>query len=87
MDVLKKIFPLSFQKAGSVGDLIIGILLYLVVGIVAGALIWLATMLTGWIPVVGALVAWLVGIIAAIIDIYVVAGIVVLVLAFLKLLK
>lgn len=87
MDVLKKIFPLSFQKAGSVGDLIIGILLYLVVGIVAGALIWLATMLTGWIPVVGALVAWLVGIIAAIIDIYVVAGIVVLVLAFLKILK
>ena len=87
MDVLKKILPLSLQKAGSVGDLIIGILLYLVVGIVAGALIWLATMLTGWIPVVGALVAWLVGIIAAIIDIYVVAGIVVLVLAFLKILK
>ena len=87
MDVLKKIFPISFQKAGSVSDLVIGILLHLVVGIAAGALIWLATMLTGWIPVVGSVIGWLVGIVAALVDVYVVAGIVIELLVFFKILK
>ena len=87
MDILKKAFPLSFKKTKGVGELIINILIYLLVGIAAGALIWLASMLTGWIPVVGALIGWLVGIIGALVDVYVVVGIVISILVFLKVLK
>ena len=87
MDILKKVFPFSFKKTKGVGDLIINILIYLLVGIAAGALIWLASMLTGWIPVVGALIGWLVGIIGALVDVYVLAGIVISILVFLKVLK
>ena len=87
MDVLKKVFPFSFKNTKTVSDLIIGILIYLVAGIVAGAIIWLATMLTGWIPGVGPLIGWLIGIIATLAEIYVIAGIVLLILAFLKIIK
>lgn len=87
METLKKFFPLSFKYAKDVANLIIGIIVYLIVGVAASALIWLATAIVGWIPVVGALVGWACGIIGALVDIYVVAGIVILVLAFLKIVK
>ena len=87
METLKKFFPLSFKRLDSVGSLIVGILLYLVVGIVAGALIWLATFLTIWIPLVGGLVGWVLGIAGALVDIYVLAGIVIQILAYCKVLK
>ena len=84
METLKKFFPLSFKYAKDVANLIIGIIVYLIIGVAASALIFLATAIVGWIPLVGALVAWACGIIGALVDIYVVAGIVILVLAFLK---
>ena len=87
METLKKFFPLSFKRLDSVGSLIVGILLYLVVGIVASALIWLATFLTIWIPLVGVLVGWVLGIAGALVDIYVLAGIVIQILAYCKVLK
>ncbi len=87
MEMLQKIFPLSFKKAGSVADLIIGIILYVIIGALAGALIALAGLLTVWIPLVGLLIGWVLGIISTIVEIWVVAGIVILVLAFLKVLK
>ena len=87
MDILKKIFPLSFNKADSTSNLVIGIIIYLVIGIVAGAVIGLAGLITGWIPLVGALVGWVLRIVGAIVELYVVGGIVVLVLAFLKVLN
>ena len=37
MDILKKLFPLSFKMTGSVANLIIGTIIYLVVGIIVGA--------------------------------------------------
>ena len=87
MDKLQKIFPISFKRAGSVADLVIGIILYLIIGALAGALIALAALITVWIPIVGLLIAWLLGIVSSIIEIWVFAGIVILVLAFLKVIK
>lgn len=87
MDALKKWFPLSFQKSGSIGDLIVGIIIYLVVGVIAGLAIGFAGVLTGWIPLLGDVIAWVLRVVAALVDIYVVAGIVIQVLAFLKILK
>ena len=49
MDILKKVFPLSFKYVGEVAQLVIGILIYLVAGIVAGAVIGLLAQ----IPVLG----------------------------------
>lgn len=87
MDSLKKLFPLSFQRTDSAGNLILGILLYLVIGILAGALIWLATALVSWIPVLGAVLGWALGVVSALIELYVLAGIVIQILVFCKVLK
>jgi hypothetical protein len=84
MDALKKLFPLSWKYAKDVSNLIIGVIVYLVVGLIAGAVIWLATAIISVIPLIGGLVAWVLGIIGGLVDIYVIAGIVVLVLAYLK---
>lgn len=87
MSLLKKWFPISFSRSKSVVDMIIGIILYILIGIVAGLLIWVATLLTGWIPAVGGIIAWLLGIVSTIVEVWVVAGIIVLILAFFKILK
>ena len=39
MDALKKFFPLSFSKAGSTNDLVVGIIIYVVIGLVAGVVV------------------------------------------------
>ena len=87
MDALKKIFPLSFKRTDTAGNLIIGILLYIVVAIVAGALITLATLIGGWIPVVGAILAWALGVVGSLIGVYTLAGIIIQILVFAKVLK
>lgn len=87
MATLKKLFPLSFKRTDSVANLIIGILIYLVVGIVAGAAIYLATMIGGWIPVVGPILGWALGVICTVIDVYVLAGIIIQILVFAKVIK
>ena len=86
METLKKIFPLSFKYTKDVASLIIGILVYLVVGIIAGAVIWVAGLLTG-IPVLGALLAIVLRVIGSLVDVYVIAGIVIQVLVFVKVIK
>lgn len=87
MDVLKKIFPLSFKYTKDASNLVIGILIYLIAGLIIGALIVLATMLVGWIPAVGAVIGWILGTISGLLGLYVLAGIVILILAFTKVLK
>ena len=79
METLKKIFPLSFKFLDSVANLIIGALVYLVVGVIASVAIGLLA----FIPIVGVIV----GICGALIDLYVLAGIVILFLAYFKVLK
>ena len=87
METLKKLFPLSFKRVDEIGNLILGILIYLVVGIIAGALIWLSTALVGWIPVVGAIIGWALGVVSSLVGLYVLAGIVIQVLVFAKVIK
>ncbi len=87
METLKKLFPLSFKRVDEIGNLILGILIYLVVGIIAGALIWLSTALVGWIPFVGAIIGWALGVVSSLIGLYVLAGIVIQVLVFAKVIK
>ena len=87
MDTLKKFFPISFKYTSDGAQLAIGIIIYLVAGIIAGALIAISTFLTGWIPAIGALIGWVLGIVSSLIGVYVIAGIVIQVLVFCKVLK
>ena len=66
---------------------VIGIIIYVVAAILAGVLIWLATALTGWIPAVGTIIGWLLGIVSTLVGLYALAGIVIEVLVFAKVLK
>lgn len=79
MNLLKTIFPISFRFADSVVNLIIGILIYLVVGAIAGAVIGFLAAL----PLIG----WIFGLVGSLIGIYGLAGIVIEVLVFVKILK
>ena len=65
MDTLKKFFPLSFKYSNSSANLVIGIILYLVIGIVSGALAGLATVVTVLIPFVGLIIAWVLGLLVS----------------------
>ena len=79
MDALKKLFPYSFTKKKSLGDLIVNIIVYLLVGIVGAALIGLL----GNIKLIGfalKIVGWL-------IDLYVLVGIILSVLHYMKAIK
>ena len=78
MDFLKKIFPHAF-KVDSVANLVVTILIYLVIGLVAG----FAIALLAKLPLVGALI----GLLGGAVDLYVVAGIVLSALVFAKVLK
>ena len=84
MDALKKIFPLSFKKAGSTNDLIVGIIIYVVVSVVAGLVIGFAGLLTGWIPLLGTVIGWVLRAVGSVVGLYCLIGIVLLVLKFLK---
>ena len=87
MDALKKIFPLSFKYDKDIGSLIIGIIIYLVLGVIAGAIITLATFLTAWIPVVGGILGIVLGLLSSLFGLWNFVGIIVLILAFCKILK
>lgn len=79
MDKLKLLFPISFKYADSVANLIIGILIYVVGSAIAGVILgWLSIL-----PIVG-LIFSLVG---SVLGIYCLAGIVIEVLLFAKVLK
>ena len=79
MDMLKKLFPLSFKYVDSVSNLVIGILVYLIAGFLIGALIRILAK----IPVLGLIF----GIAGGLVDIYCLAGIVIQVLVYIKVLK
>ena len=83
MDLLKKLFPISWKYKSEAKDLVIGIIIYLVAGIIGGVLLGVAGLFTG-IPVLGAILGILLRAIGALLDIYVVAGIVIEVLLFAK---
>lgn len=72
MDILKKLFPLSFKEKNGVGGLIVNIIIHLVADLVAGLII-------GLIPILGLL--------GGLIGLYFTVGIVLSVLDYLKILK
>ena len=78
MNILKKLFPFSFG-ASSVADLIIKVLVHLAVGIVVGFLIGILAKI------------WLIGTIfsvaGSLIDLYILAGVVILFLDYFKILR
>ena len=86
MDTLKKIFPRAF-KTDSIGALVVNIIVFVVIGAIASAVIWLATAIGGWIPFLGDLIAWLLGIVGSLVGLYVFVAIVLSVLNFLKIVK
>ncbi len=87
MEQLKKWFPLSFKRNDSVGNFIVALLIYLAIGLVAGLLIGFAGMITGWIPVVGTIIGWVLRAVGILVDAYVLVGIVLQILAFCKVIK
>ena len=84
--MLKTLFPVSFGTK-DVTALVIRTIIYILLAIVAGAIVALATMLVGWIPVVGAIVGWVLGVIGSILGLYFLAAIVVLFLAHFNVVK
>ena len=79
METLKKIFPVSFKFQDSVANLILGVLVYLVVGALMGVVFALVRL----IPIGG----WIVGIFSGLIGVYVLAGIIIMFLSYFKVLK
>lgn len=79
MNALKNLFPLSFGMK-DVGKLIISILIYLVAGAVIG---WVLSLLAN-LPLVGWLLGLITGLAGTIIGLYLLAGIILAILNFLK---
>ena len=78
MSFLKKYFPFSFGIS-EVAKLVISIIIYVVIGIIGGAII-------GFLSGI-AVIGWLFAIIGSLLEVYVVVGIVLAVLDFLKIIK
>ena len=79
MDMLKKIFPLSFSFADTIVNLVVGIVIYLVAPALASVVLGLLAK----IPLLGiifAVINWALGI-------YAFVGLVLLILVYLKLVK
>lgn len=78
MDTLKNFFPFSFG-AKDVAALVIKMLIYLVAGVVIGFVLSIVNK----IPVIGLIT----GLVGALVEIYILAGIVIAILDYLKILK
>jgi len=86
MDLLKKFFPYSYG-AKEVKDLVIKIIVYVVAMVIGGAMLGLVNLIVGWLPLIGGIIGWVLGLAGSLIEIYCVAGIVLLVLDYFKILK
>ncbi|MBE6532091.1 MAG: hypothetical protein E7676_01110 [Ruminococcaceae bacterium] len=80
METLKKIFPYSFKAKNSIGALIVNILIQFLICAVVGVLIGICAKI---LPIIG----WIIGIAGGLVDVYLVVGIVLSVLDYLKVLK
>ena len=87
METLKKYFPMSWKYTKDIPELIKGIIIYLVAGLIAGAVLAISGLITGWIPLLGGIIGIVLGLIGGLVEIYVVAGIVIQVLVFTKVIK
>lgn len=87
METIKKIFPLSFTLAKDITNFVIGIVGYLLAGIIFGFVTGIATKIVGWIPVIGAIIGWALGIVGTLVTVYSIAGLILLILVYCKVIK
>ena len=88
MDLLKKFWPSAFKVAEKdVKDLIIKIVIYVIGSLIAGFVLGLIGIITGWIPVLGLLIGLVLGLVGGIVELYCLVGIVLVVLKFLGIVK
>ena len=81
MDLLKKLFPVSFNCKDEASRLVIGIIIYVVIGIIGGAVLALTNLIN--LQLIGVLCSLLGGLL----ELYTTAGIVLAILVFCKVLK
>ena len=79
---LKSLFPVSYKKS-----MLVALITYICIAVVAGVMIWFAGMLGGWIPVIGGILNWVLKIVSAIVEVYVVVGIVLKILVAINVIK
>ena len=84
MDLLKKIFPLSWKYAEDQNSFIVGIIAHLIAGIVFGLIAGLAKTILGWIPLLGKLLATIIGLVGGVVGAYALVGLVLLILVYFK---
>ena len=84
---MKKTFPLSFKYAKNLITFIIGIIIYLIIGAIAFALIGLAGTIGAMIPIAGEIIILALKIVSAVVELYVLIGLILLILAFLRIIK
>ena len=88
MDLIKNIWFFSFKvEKKNATSLVVNLIVWVVAAVLAGLVLWLATALTGWIPLIGGLIGGIVGFVGGVIEIYSVIGIVLSVLKFLDIVK
>ena len=88
MEFLKKLFPYSFGTKDT-SNLVVRTIIYVVALIIGGVLLGLIGLITGLIqiPVVTELIGILLGLVGGLVELYCVAGVVVMFLAPFKVLK
>ena len=86
MDMLKKLFPNAFA-ASEKDNFVKALILYIVIAVIGAVVGWVVGTLLGWIPVVGLLVGLILKIAGTIVDVYAIAGVVLTLLVFFKVIK
>lgn len=87
MDILKKIFPMSWVKAKDSNALVKGIILYIIGAVIAAAVVVISTTILTIIPIVGPILAWVIGTLGGFIGLYTLIGIILLLLSYFEVLK
>lgn len=87
MDLIKKAWPYAFKVERNVSSLVVNLIMWVVASVCAGLVLWLASALTSWIPVLGALIGIIVSLLGSLLELYCVIGLVLTVLVFLDILK
>ena len=83
MKMLKEIWFYSFKvEKKNVSSLVVNLIVWVVAAFIAGIVLWLATSLTSWIPIIGWLIGVIVGIAGGAVELYSLIGIVLSILVF-----
>ena len=88
MDMLKKFWPDAFSvQKGNIASLVVKLIVWIVAAAIAGVLLGIIGLVVVWIPLLGWLVATVLGIVGGLIELYSIIGIVLTILVFCDVLK